>query len=323
MSNRRDEPGGERKIRVAIPQEICYTGAMMKEQVSQEKNDYQRIEEAIQYLEANYRAQPSLEEIAASVHLSKYHFQRLFKRWAGISPTQFMHYLTIEYAKARLQESHSILDAALDAGLSGPGRLHDLFVTFEAMTPGEYKREGAGLEIVYGFHDSPFGACLLAATQRGICGLQFVQRDDRPAALQRLADRWPGATFAEDPGQNQPLFGSIFAQASADHPQPFHLMLRGTNFQVSVWQALLAIPPGAMISYEDVAVYLGKPAAAQAVGNAVAHNPIGYLIPCHRVISKAGGMGGYQWGTARKKAMLGWEAGRQHLGQTPQRSHES
>jgi AraC family transcriptional regulator of adaptative response/methylated-DNA-[protein]-cysteine methyltransferase len=296
---------------------------MTKEQGSRQKSDYQRVEAAIRYLEANYRAQPSLEEIAASVHLSKYHFQRLFKRWAGISPTQFMHYLTIEYAKARLQESHSVLDAALDAGLSGPGRLHDLFVSFEAMTPGEYKREGAGLEIVYGFHASPFGGCLLAATQRGICGLHFLHHEDSlPADLAGLAARWPGAAFAEDPGRTQPLVDSIFEESPLARRLPFHLMLRGTNFQVSVWQALLAIPPGAMVSYGDVAAYLGRPAAAQAVGNAVAQNPIGYLIPCHRVINKAGGMGGYQWGTARKKAMLGWEASRRHLGQTLQHDQQ-
>jgi AraC family transcriptional regulator of adaptative response/methylated-DNA-[protein]-cysteine methyltransferase len=243
------------------------------------------------------------------VHLSKYHFQRLFKRWAGISPTQFLHFLTLEYAKERLRESHSVLDAALDAGLSGPGRLHDLFVTFEAITPGEYKRQGAGLQITYGFHDTPFGQCLLATTERGICALYFVQDGDRMAALEQLAEHWPQARLEENASQTQPLVDRIFAPDSAKQARPFHLLLKGTNFQVKVWQALLAIPPGALASYQDVAAYLGKPNGARAVGGAVARNPVAYLIPCHRVINKAGEIHRYRWGATRKKAMVGWEAG--------------
>jgi AraC family transcriptional regulator of adaptative response/methylated-DNA-[protein]-cysteine methyltransferase len=283
---------------------------MMKTDFAQQSSDYQRVADAIHYLEANYRQHPSLDEIADSVHLSKYHFQRLFKRWAGISPTQFMQFLTLEYAKARLQESQSVLDAALDAGLSGPGRLHDLFVTFEAMTPGEYKKRGAGLEIAYGFHDTPFGECLLATTERGICALYFVQEDDRSAALELLTNPWLQASFREDPDQTQRLIDQIFAPVPADPPRPFHLLLKGTNYQVKVWQALLAIPPGAMASYQDVAASIGKPNSARAVGGALAKNPIAYLIPCHRVISKAGRAYSYRWGTTRKQAMLGWEASR-------------
>ena len=283
---------------------------MNENHFAEQADDYQRVEQAIRFLEANFRRHPSLDEIAESVHLSKYHFQRLFKRWAGISPTQFLQFLTLEYAKERLQESQSVLDAALDAGLSGPGRLHDLFVTFEATTPGEYKKQGTGLQITYGIHDTPFGKCLLATTARGICALHFAQTSDIPAAVKPLTDHWPQAQLVEDRRQTQPLVDQIFAPATADHSRPFHLLLKGTNFQVKVWQALLTIPPGAMVSYQDVAAYMDKPNAARAVAGAVARNPVAYLIPCHRVISRTGKAHRYRWGTARKKAMLGWEASR-------------
>jgi AraC family transcriptional regulator of adaptative response/methylated-DNA-[protein]-cysteine methyltransferase len=298
----------DRKIRVEIRSQVCYTGLMMNNNFAQQSSDYQRVEEAIHYLEANFRQRPNLDEVASSVHLSKYHFQRLFKRWAGISPTQFLHFLSVEYAKERLQESTSVLDAALDAGLSGPGRLHDLFVTFEAITPGEYKRGGAGLDIAYGFHDTPFGQCLLATTERGICALYFVPDDDRAAALELLANAWPQARLAEDRDQTQPLVDRVFSPAVTDRSRPFHLLLKGTNFQVKVWQALLAIPPGSLASYQDVAAYIDKPNGARAVGGAVAKNPVAYLIPCHRVINKAGRIHRYRWGATRKKAMVGWEA---------------
>jgi AraC family transcriptional regulator of adaptative response/methylated-DNA-[protein]-cysteine methyltransferase len=280
---------------------------MVATSFSQQANDYQRVEQAIRYLEANFRAQPSLDEIAKSVHLSKYHFQRLFKRWAGISPTQFLQFLTISYTKQKLVESESVFDTALEAGLSGSSRLHDLFVTFEAMTPGEYKKQGADLEISYGFHGSPFGPCLLATTKRGICGLSFVQ-DGQATALAQLMANWPKARFAEKSSKTQPIVDQVFAPMLANQPYPFHLLLKGTNFQVNVWQALLAIPRGAMVSYQDVAAYIGQPNATRAVANAIAHNPIGYLIPCHRVIRKDGTIHGYQWGRERKQAILGWEA---------------
>jgi AraC family transcriptional regulator, regulatory protein of adaptative response / methylated-DNA-[protein]-cysteine methyltransferase len=281
---------------------------MEKEAFYQQAEDYQVVEQAIRYLEGHFRQQPGLDEIAASVHLSKYHFQRLFKRWAGISPTQFLHFLTVEYAKERLRESQSVLDATMEAGLSSAGRLHDLFVTHEAVTPGEYRRQGAGLRIAYGFHETPFGRCLVATTARGICALQFVPGGDREAQ-EVLASRWPQAALVEEPGETAPLVERIFA-VPGEAVLPFHLLLRGTNFQVRVWQALLAIPPGAMVSYQDVAVYIGRPKASRAVGRAVAENPVAYLIPCHRVITSAGEAHRYRWGTARKKAMLGWEAGR-------------
>jgi AraC family transcriptional regulator of adaptative response/methylated-DNA-[protein]-cysteine methyltransferase len=293
---------------------------MMKKEFSQQANDYQRIEQAIRFLEANYREQPGLEEVAESVHLSKYHFQRLFKRWAGISPTQFLQYLTIEYTKQKLRQSQSVLDAAFDAGLSSPSRLHDLFVSFEAITPGEYKRQGQGLDIHYGFHDSPFGTCLIAVTQRGICGLQFVEHDNPSSALLSLCARWPRARFVEQPDETQPLVDRIFKPVPGDQSRPFHLLLKGTNFQVNVWQALLNIPHGEIVCYGDVATYLGKPGASRAVAGAIAQNPIGFLIPCHRVIAGTGRIHGYQWGATRKRAMLGWEASRQHLEAVPSAS---
>ena len=299
----------DRKIRVEIPRQICYTEPMMKNDLAQQSSDYERVEEAIRYLEANFRQRPTLDEMASNLHLSKFHFQRLFKRWAGISPTQFLHFLTLEYAKERLNESQSVLDAALDAGLSGPGRLHDLFVSFEAITPGEFKRRGAGLRVAYGFHDTHFGQCLLATTERGICALHFVERGHRSQVLEQATSRWPQARFEEDHSQTQPLVDRLFSQTATDEPRPFHLLLKGTNFQVKVWQALLAVPPGALVSYQTVASHIGKPSGSRAVGAAVARNPVAFLIPCHRVINKTGQIHRYRWGISRKKAMVGWEAG--------------
>lgn len=299
----------------------AYT-AVMNDQLLQASQDYARVEQAIRYLEDHFREQPSLEEIAASVHLSKYHFQRLFKRWAGVSPTQFTHYLTVDYAKERLANSESVYDASLDAGLSSAGRLHDLFITFEAMTPGEYKRLGEGVTIQYGFHDTPFGRCLLATTPKGICALRFVAAPrpaaagDEPigsteeAALEELTAEWPQATFVEDNQATGAIVARIFAPGEVEDRKPFHLLLKGTNFQIQVWQALLAIPPGVMVSYQDVAERIGRPTASRAIAGAVARNPVGYLIPCHRVINKSGRYHGYRWGPARKKAILGWEASR-------------
>ena len=286
---------------------------MIADNFSQEANDYQRVAQAIDYLEANFRRQPTLDEIAAGVHLSKYHFQRLFKEWAGISPSQFMQFLTIEYAKQRLVASQSVYDAALDAGLSGAGRLHDLFVTFEGITPGEYKKRGSGLQITYGFHDTPFGKCLLASTERGICNLSFVSKGEL-AAVEQLESDWPQAEFTEDSLQTQVIVNQIFSPLPGKQSRPFHLLLKGTNFQINVWRALLAIPVGAMVSYQDVAAFIGKPNATRAVASAIAHNPVGYLIPCHRVIRKSGDIQGYRWGTTRKRVILGWEASYQYQG---------
>jgi AraC family transcriptional regulator of adaptative response/methylated-DNA-[protein]-cysteine methyltransferase len=278
---------------------------MTRANYNQAIEDYARIEQAIQFLEQNFRRQPELKEIAGHVGLSEYHFQRLFTRWAGISPKRFLQFLTVEHAKQLLAEQNSLLDVTYEAGLSSPGRLHDLFVTCEAITPGQFKKQGQGVVISYGFHPSPFGECLLATTSRGICGLSFVLAN-REAALQELESHWPEANLIEDPAQTRPLAQKIFTPVQNGTALP--VLLKGTNFQLKVWQALLKIPPGAMTTYEDIAVSIGRPGAARAVGNAVARNPVGFLIPCHRVIRKTGVLGHYQWGSARKKAMLGWEA---------------
>jgi AraC family transcriptional regulator of adaptative response/methylated-DNA-[protein]-cysteine methyltransferase len=286
---------------------------MMNELTNQSEN-YRRIEQAIAFLDSNFKDQPSLDEIAASVHLSKYHFQRLFKRWAGVTPTQFTHFLTVEYAKKVLRESQNIFETTLDAGLSSPGRLHDLFVTFEAMTPGEYKRFGKGLEITYGFHPTPFGECLLAATLRGICALRFLSPGTRTIEFSNLVEEWPSARFIKDQQATLSIVQRLFGPYQSGLTMEFHLFLRGTNFQVQVWQALLAIPPGVMVTYQDVAAQVATSAASRAVANAVARNPIGYLIPCHRVISKTGQTHNYRWGKMRKKAILGWEASQLNSG---------
>lgn len=269
--------------------------------------DYQRVAEAIRYLEANYRNQPSLDDLAAHLHLSPYHLQRLFARWAGISPKRFVQVLTIEHAKRLLQDSTDVLGASLDSGLSGPGRLHDLFVTFEAVTPGEFRSGGLGITIRYGLHDSPFGGALIAVTERGICGLSFF--DEGPdAAIADLRVRWPAARVEEAVGATNATFEQIFPNSPIVEPKPVHLLVKGTNFQVKVWEALLRIPAGAVTTYEGVAHSIGEPSAARAVGGAVGSNAIAFLIPCHRVIRKSGTVDGYRWGTVRKKAILGWEA---------------
>ena len=287
---------------------VTYTGSMINETFSQEAVDYQRIEAVIRYLEDNFQRQPDLDEIAASVHLSKHHFERLFKQWAGVTPMQFMQYLTLEYAKERLAASRSVLETTLDAGLSSPGRLHDLFVNFTAVTPGDYKQGGVGLVIQYGFHPTPFGTAVLATTPRGICALRFVGEEGETAVLDQLQNEWPNAAWLAAPEVTGPLVAQIFAPNKANGERPFHLYLKGTNFQVQVWQALLRLPPGALVSYQDVARLLGNPAATRAVASAVAHNPVGFLIPCHRVISGGGKLHNYRWGAARKKAIVGWEA---------------
>ena len=244
------------------------------------------------------------------MHLSEFHFQRLFRRWAGISPKRFIQFLTLEHAKKLLGGSHSVLDATYDAGLSSPGRLHDLFVNIEAMTPGEFKAQGAGLRISYGFHPSPFGECLLAVTERGICGLGFIDAGGRAQILRDFQARWPEAHWEENARLTQPYIRRIFGGEKRNGNRPITLVLHGTNFQIKVWEALLRIPMGSVVPYEDLATTVCSARAARAVGGAVGKNPIAFLIPCHRVIRKAGGIGGYHWGAARKRAMLAWEAAR-------------
>ncbi len=269
-------------------------------------DDYQVVEQAIAYLESNARRQPDLAEVAAAVHLSESHLQRLFRRWAGVSPKRFLQFLTLQHARALLDESRTVLGVAYDAGLSGPGRLHDLFVTLDAVTPGEYRRRGQGLTVRYGVHPSPFGDCLLAATDRGICRLDFVQDGDPEPIVAALRQDWPGAQLLRDDPFTGPLAERAFSVPSSGET-PLPLYVRGTNFQVQVWQALLRIPTGRVLSYEDVAARIGRPTSSRAVGNAVGDNPVGYLIPCHRVIRKTGHFGNYGGGPLRKRAMLGWE----------------
>lgn len=270
--------------------------------------DYARVEQAIRFLEDNYQNQPDLKEIADRLNLSEYHFQRLFRRWAGISPKRFVQFLTVEHAKDLLEESRSLLTVAYETGLSSPGRLHDLFVNVEAVTPGEYKARGAGLEITYGIHDTPFGLALIGMTHRGICDLRFVQDAQQEDAVTAFQQEWAAASFNENPKATQLLIDQIFVPSEENANVPLNLFLRGTNFQIKVWEAVLRIPSGYVLSYSDIARQIGQPRAAQAVGQAVGRNPIAYIIPCHRVIRRLGIAGYYHWGSARKKAMLGWEA---------------
>jgi AraC family transcriptional regulator of adaptative response/methylated-DNA-[protein]-cysteine methyltransferase len=270
--------------------------------------DYQRIEQAIDFLSQSFREQPDLRDVARKVHLSEYHFQRLFRRWAGISPKRFLQFLTVEYAKKLLNESSDLLRATYETGLSSPGRLHDLFVSTEAVTPGEFKNGGEGLTISYGVHSSPFGECLLATTDRGICSLSFITGSGHNRAVRQLKTKWPKANLRENARLTKPYVDRIFSAEKKRGTQELNLLLHGTNFQIKVWQALLKIPSGHAISYDDLAKAIGNPAASRAVGNAVANNPIAYVIPCHRVIRKIGVIGDYRWGSARKKAIFAWEA---------------
>lgn len=274
------------------------------------------IARAIAFLAEHYAEQPSLGLLAEQAGLHPHHFQRVFKQWAGISPKRFAQFLTVEHAKALLQADESVLGAALDVGLSGPSRLHDLFVACEAMTPGEYKARGCDLELRYGVHDSPFGRMLVAVTDRGICALRFVAPpgaspsrdqvlDDR--AVADMLEDWAEARIVHAPAATEAVARSLVCPDSGRPRHP--LLLRGTNFQIKTWQALLRIPPGAVASYRQVARAIGAPKAARAVGRAIGANPIALIIPCHRVIRETGALGGYRWGTPRKRALLAWESG--------------
>jgi AraC family transcriptional regulator of adaptative response/methylated-DNA-[protein]-cysteine methyltransferase len=268
--------------------------------------DAERVTRAIRYLEQHSRVQPSLETVAAATGLSPCHFQRLFRRWAGVSPKRFLQFLTIGSAREALREGRSVLESAYDAGLSGPGRLHDLFVTFDAVTPGEFKSRGTGIVIEYGFVDTPFGDGFLALTQRGICGLAFLDAGQRRAVLADFRATWPGAVLRRAPRRVAATARCIFRPSGA--VERLMLDLRGTNFQIKVWEALLRIPPGSLVSYADLASAVARPRAHRAVASAVAGNPVAFLIPCHRVIRQSGRFGEYRWGAERKQAMIGWEA---------------
>jgi AraC family transcriptional regulator of adaptative response/methylated-DNA-[protein]-cysteine methyltransferase len=277
----------------------------------QEQINYDRIAAAIDYIRDHFQSQPSLEEVAEKIHLSPYHFQRLFTDWAGVSPKKFLQYVSVEHAKEVLQDQRAtVYDAAFETGLSGTGRLHDLFVSIEGMTPGEFRNGGADLEINYSFAESPFGALLVASTAKGICYMAFVDQatpSGEPAAFADLRSRFPQARLRQmtDLTQQNALY--IFTQ-DWSRLQEIKLHLKGTDFQLKVWETLLKIPMGGLTTYKDIAGQLGNPQASRAVGSAVGDNPVAFLIPCHRVIQSTGIIGQYHWGATRKTAMIGWEA---------------
>ncbi len=270
-------------------------------------SDYARIEKALAYIADRVEDQPELDDVAASIGLSPFHFQRLFTRWVGVSPKKFLQFLTLDRAKACLTASSSVLDAAHESGLSGPSRLHDLFLAHEAVTPGEFKQRGLGLTISYGWAESPFGDCLILTTPRGVCGLAFAGEGGRAPCLADMRARWPMAKFVADEAQIARIAGAIFQPRRHDGER-LKLVLYGSPFQIKVWEALLRIPQGALVSYDGLAAAIGATGAARAVGSAVGDNPISYLIPCHRVIRKSGAISHYHWGRPRKLAMIGWEA---------------
>jgi AraC family transcriptional regulator of adaptative response/methylated-DNA-[protein]-cysteine methyltransferase len=270
--------------------------------------DYYRIEKAIHFIRNNVTNQPGLSDIAASINLSEYHFQRLFRRWTGISPKRFLQYLTKEYAKKLLDESKTVLDVSYETGSSGTGRLHDLFVACEAVTPGEYQNKWQAVEIFYGVHPSPFGDCFIAATNTGICSLSFIQEGNTQQLLDALKSQWSNSTLKHSDRHTKMWVDKAFDPFPSDAHTPITLYVKGTNFQIKVWEALLEIPFGKAVSYEDIAKHIRMPRAARAVGNAVGRNPVSFLIPCHRVIKKMGDFGNYGGGRERKIAMLGWEA---------------
>jgi AraC family transcriptional regulator of adaptative response/methylated-DNA-[protein]-cysteine methyltransferase len=278
---------------------------------AQEEINFNRIAEAISYIKANFKTQPGLEEIAEQVNLSPFHFQRLFSEWAGTTPKRFLQYISIGYAKEMLKENQSLFDTALETGLSGTSRLHDLFVNIEGMTPGEYKNGGENLHINYSFAESPFGNIIVASTTKGICHIAFY--DDESLALTNLQRSFPAANYQQilDKEQQNALY--IFSHDWSKLHQ-IKLHLKGTDFQLKVWEALLKIPMGKLATYGNIAKQLQNPNASRAVGTAIGDNPVAFLIPCHRIIQSSGALGGYHWGVDRKTAIIGWEAAKANQG---------
>jgi len=283
---------------------MAYIVAM---ETHEQHRDYWRIEQALSYLEAHRAEQPSLEDVAGHVGLSPFHFQRIFSDWVGISPKRFLQFLTVEHARRCLAETRSVLDATFEAGLSSPGRLHDLMVSVDAVTPGEYKRRGEGLTITWGNQATPFGDALIGATDRGVCWLAFPDEGERSTAVEEFHGSFCKAEFCEDPDATAQWRDRIFTPPEAPDSEPLPILLAGTNFQLKVWEALLRVPSGGLCSYSDLASLMGRPTATRAVASAVAANHIAYLIPCHRVIRSMGSFGQYRWGAARKQAIVGWE----------------
>ena len=267
--------------------------------------DYQRIEKAIDFLSKNFRQQPDLDQVAREVHLSPFHFQRLFKEWAGVSPKKFLQYISLEHSKQLLKQNLTLADASFETGLSGTSRLHDLFVSIEGMTPGEYKNDGESLHINYSFAETPFGDILVASTDKGICHISFS--NDEKEELKFLRSRFPKATFVQKTDMLQQNALQIFRKDWSDLGK-IKLHLKATPFQLKVWEALLKIPFGNVTTYSTIAASIESPNASRAVGTAVGDNPVAFLIPCHRVIRSTGVIGEYHWGSVRKTAILGWEA---------------
>jgi len=271
--------------------------------------DYDSVRRAIAFISEHWRNQPPIEAMADAAGVTPDELHQLFRRWAGLTPKAFMQALTLDHAKGLLRDSASVLDAALDSGLSGPGRLHDLFVTHEAMSPGEWKNGGAGMTIRFGFHPCQFGTALVMATARGLAGLAFADPGDEAAALADMRSRWPNATYAEDREGTAALAQRIFDQKLWRPDQPLRVVLIGTDFEVRVWETLLKIPMGRAVCYSDIASSIASPKASRAVGAAVGKNPISFVVPCHRALGKSVALTGYHWGITRKQAMIGWEAG--------------
>jgi AraC family transcriptional regulator of adaptative response/methylated-DNA-[protein]-cysteine methyltransferase len=275
--------------------------------------DYAIVRQVIEMLTETWREQPSLEAIAAHVGMEPTRLQKLFTRWAGLSPKAFLQAVTLDHARLLLEQSATVLDTTYEVGLSGPGRLHDLFVTHEAVTPGAYRARGAGLTISYGFHPSPFGSALVMTTEYGLAGLAFADPDTgaagEDAALADMAGRWPKAGFVRDDAATAPLAHRIFDPNEWRADRPLRIVMIGTDFEVRVWETLLKIPVGKATAYSDIARHIDKPKAARAVGAAVGRNPISFVVPCHRVLGRSGSLTGYHWGLTRKRAILGWEAG--------------
>ncbi len=272
-------------------------------------SDYEVIRRAIAFISEHRREQPPLERIAAHVGMKPLTLQRLFTRWAGISPKGFLQALTLSYARSLLDQSASVLDTTFETGLSGPGRLHDLFVTHHAMTPGAYKAKGEGIVMRWGFHPSPFGTALAIVTENGLAGLAFADPGKEAETLADMQARWPRATFVKDAGVTAPYARRIFDPATWRPERPLRIVMIGSDFELRVWETLLRLPLGKATTYSDIAAHIGNPKAARAVGAAVGKNPISFVVPCHRVLGKGGGLTGYHWGLTRKRAILGWEAG--------------
>ena len=272
--------------------------------------DYDSVRRAIGFISEHWRSQPTIEAMADAASVTPDELHHLFRRWAGITPKGFMQALTLDHAKGLLRGSASVLDAALDSGLSGPGRLHDLFITHEAMSPGEWKNGGAGMTLRYGFHPSPFGMAIVMTTPRGLAGLAFADPGEEQSALADMTSRRPNATYVEDYLGTSPIAQRIFDPKLWRADQPLRVVLIGTDFEVRVWETLLKIPMGRAVSYSDIANKINAPKASRAVGAAVGKNPVSFVVPCHRALGKDGKLTGYHWGITRKQAMLGWEAGR-------------